>query len=141
MQQFNLVFKIISDGLRLTAKNIENMANSFDAILNVSKRNEAEGQNKPSVVTSEGTEKPSPQSAPTTVSKPVNKEIKPPQKATKPIAADVILNHISDSKDGIDLKALMEKTGYDKRKVGNIIYKLKKRNQIITPQKGMYKKA
>ena len=74
--------------------------------------------------------------------KTVKKGAVKPAKGKKPLtAADTVLAVISRRKKGINTAALMEKTGYDKKKIANIIFKLKKQGQIKTPVKGEYVKA
>ena len=55
--------------------------------------------------------------------------------------ADTVLTIIKRSKKGVDTNTLITKTGYDRKKVANIIYKLKKQRQITTSGKGVYVKA
>ncbi len=56
-------------------------------------------------------------------------------------AADTVLGFIRRSKKGIDTGALMGKTGFNQKKIANIIYKLKKQGAIKSPEKGAYVKA
>ncbi|MBW1837197.1 MAG: hypothetical protein JRI99_09670, partial [Deltaproteobacteria bacterium] len=41
-------------------------------------------------------------------------------------AADTVLGIIKRGKKGVDTAALMEKTGYNQKKIANIVFKLKK---------------
>ena len=65
----------------------------------------------------------------------------PAKKATKVTAADAVLKVINRSKKGVNTAALMKKTGFDNKKVANIIFKLKKQGKISNPEKGLYVKA
>jgi putative endonuclease len=56
-------------------------------------------------------------------------------------AADTVLGVIKRSKKGIDTAALMEKTGYNQKKVANIVFKLRKQGKIKNEGKGVYMKA
>ena len=56
-------------------------------------------------------------------------------------AADTVLAVIKRSKKGLNTAMLMEKTGYDKKKIANIVFKLKKQGVIKTGVKGVYVKA
>jgi putative endonuclease len=56
-------------------------------------------------------------------------------------AVDTVLSIIKRSKKGIDTSTLMEKTGYNQKKVANIVFKLKKQGKIKNEGKGVYVKA
>ena len=56
-------------------------------------------------------------------------------------AAVTILGVIKRSKKGIDTAALMEKTGYNQKKVANIVFKMRKQGKIKNEGKGIYVKA
>ena len=58
-----------------------------------------------------------------------------------PTASDKIFKIIKKSKKGIDTQGLMEKTGYERKSVSNVIYKLTKQGKIKTVAKGVYIKA
>jgi len=61
--------------------------------------------------------------------------------AGKVTAADTVLGIVKRSKKGIDTAALMEKTGYNQKKVTNIVFKLRKQGKIKNEGKGVYVKA
>ena len=61
--------------------------------------------------------------------------------AKKATAADTVLKVIQRLKKGTDTAGLMKKTGFDQKKVANIIFKLKKQGKITSPKKGLYVKA
>ena len=65
----------------------------------------------------------------------------PAKKATKVTAADQVLKVINRAKKGVNTATLMKKTGFDNKKVANIIFKLKKQGKIKNPEKGLYVKA
>jgi putative endonuclease len=65
----------------------------------------------------------------------------PAKKAAKVTAADAILKAVNRTKKGINTADLMKKTGFDNKKVANIIFKLKKQGKIKNPEKGIYVKA
>jgi len=65
----------------------------------------------------------------------------PAKKAAPATAADTVLAIIKRSKKGVDTAALMEKTGYNKKKISNLIFKLRKQGKIKSVGKGVYLKA
>ena len=79
-----------------------------------------------------------------TESKPVKKtaEKKISKKTAKqPAAADTVYNVIARLKKGANMAAIKQKTGYDNKKIHNLVYKLKKQGKIKSETKGVYVKA
>jgi hypothetical protein len=64
-----------------------------------------------------------------------------PKKAAPANAADKVLAIINRSKKGVDTETLMQKTGYERKKIFNLVYKLKKQGKVNSPSKGVYVKA
>jgi len=56
-------------------------------------------------------------------------------------ATDTVLGFIRRSKKGVGTAALVEKTGFNEKKIRNIVYKLKKQGKILAKEKGIYVKA
>jgi hypothetical protein len=63
-----------------------------------------------------------------------------PKKAKPATAVDTVLAIIKRSKKGIGTTALMEKTGYNQKKVANLVFKLRKQGKIKSVDKGVYVK-
>jgi putative endonuclease len=63
------------------------------------------------------------------------------KKASPATAVDTVLDIISRYKKGLGTAALMEKTGYNQKKISNLVYKLTKQGKIKTVAKGVYLKA
>ena len=81
---------------------------------------------------------------PVAKAKPVRKAaVKKPdaKKTTQLSAVDTAFGFIKRYKKGISTAALMEKTGFDQKKVYNIIYKLNTLGKIKSVGKGVYVKA
>ncbi len=64
-----------------------------------------------------------------------------PKTAKKVTAADTVLGFIKKSKKGIDTATLIKKTGFNQKKIHNIIFKLKKQGAIKSELKGVYLKS
>ena len=63
-------------------------------------------------------------------------------KAGKPATGpELVLDIIKRSKKGIDIDTLKTKTGFQREKLHKLVYRLKKRGEIKSPQKGIYLKA
>ena len=56
-------------------------------------------------------------------------------------AVDTVFGFINRSKKGIDTAALIKKTGFNEKKIHNIVYKLKKQGKVKSEGKGVYLKA
>jgi uncharacterized protein (DUF2336 family) len=63
------------------------------------------------------------------------------KKGAEKSASDTVLALINRSKKGLDNAALIKKTGYDKIKVRNIVFRLKNLNKIKTASRGVFVKA
>jgi hypothetical protein len=56
-------------------------------------------------------------------------------------SSDSVLGIIKRNRKGVDTVALRKKTGFQGRKIGDIIYRLKKQGKIKGLGKGLYVKA
>lgn len=77
----------------------------------------------------------------TAKAKPAKKRVVKKPVSKKPAAAsaiDSVFAIIKRSKKGVDTATLMEKTGFNEKKIFNNVYKLKKRGMIKSKQKGLY---
>jgi hypothetical protein len=129
MKEIQTLLNIVSDGLKMLAQGIEAISKKVDEI--------AESQ----TVEMPKAKKPAPAAA--KAKKAGRKAAKAPAKkaAVAPTTAETVLKIISGSKKGADMLTLMKKTGYDRKKVSNVIYKLGKLGKIKSVQKGVYIKV
>jgi hypothetical protein len=128
MKEVQSVLSIVSEGLKTLAKGVEAIAEKVDEVA------KAQGAVKPE------------RKKPATASKKIKAVKKPAPKATqkkevKPATdADQVLGIIGRSKKGADTAAIMQKTGYNQKKIANIIYRLRKQQKIKSVDKGVYMK-
>lgn len=73
--------------------------------------------------------------------KKAGKKAPTPKKAKPATAADTVLSIIKRYKKGVGTAALMEKTGYNQKKIANLVFKLRKQGKITSVDKGVYLKA
>ena len=66
---------------------------------------------------------------------------KPAARKTTKTAIDTVLGVIKGYKRGANTAALMKKTGFNAKKIQNVIFKLKKQGKIKSEVKGVYLKA
>ena len=64
-----------------------------------------------------------------------------PKKAAPATAVDTVLAIIKKYKKGVGMAALMEKTGYNQKKIANLVFKLRKQGKIKSVDRGVYVKA
>jgi cell division septum initiation protein DivIVA len=135
MKEVQKLLKMVSDGLKTLAQGVEAIAEKVDETVATKSAGKA------------GSKK---QSAPVKTAKTVSKKAKAAKKAVPEVvlkkavkatsAVDTVLNIINRSKKGVNTAAIKAKTGYDQKKVSNIVYKLKKLGKIKSAQKGVYVK-
>ncbi len=89
---------------------------------------------KPKVVKKAKAVKPKPIKK-VTVKKPAAKE------GTKVTTADTVLRIINRYRKGVGTATLMKKTGYNQKKIANIVFKLSKQGKITSVGMGVYVKA
>jgi len=122
MEEFESFLKTVGDGLRALAQGIGAIANKLDNLA------DAQADEKPKRKVRKQK----------TAVKTATKTTTPGKKATK--AVDVVYKAISSSKKGVDLATLAKKTGFEKRKIQNAIYRLKKQGKVRSVAKGVYMK-
>ena len=59
-------------------------------------------------------------------------------KSAKPTATDQVLKIIKGSKKGVDTTTLVKKTGFDEKKIQNILFRTNKQGKIKRVEKGIY---
>ncbi len=69
------------------------------------------------------------------------KPLKQTVSAKQPTAVDAVFGIIKRSKKGVNIATIKQKTGYDNRKIHNIVYRLKKQGKIKSETKGVYVKV
>ena len=75
-------------------------------------------------------------------SKKTAKKASTPKKAADQVTAfDTVVQIVAGSKQGVNTSQIKEKTGFDDKKIANIIYKAKNRKLIKSVSKGIYSKA
>jgi DNA replicative helicase MCM subunit Mcm2 (Cdc46/Mcm family) len=130
MKEIQSLLKIMSDGLKMIAQGLEVLSEKVEEI--------AESHNlvQPKVkrLTPVASTK-------KVVKKTAEKNLSKDKIAKAKTAAETVSNLIGGSEQGIDVATIMDKTGYDRKKIGNIIYKLGKQGKIKSIQKGVYVKA
>ena len=119
MKEFDVALKAVAEGLRTMAQGMEKIAEKIE----------------------ESTPKKQAKA------KPVRKAKKSPAKKTAKktaktgTASDAVLAVINRSKKGVNSATLAKKTGFDNKKIANIVFKLRKQGKIKSVDRGVYTKV
>jgi len=90
---------------------------------------------------SKASKKPQPKAVQTKTAKKAPAKKASVKKAGPLTAVDTVFGIINRSKKGVNTEILIKKTGYNQKKIFNLIYKLKKQGKIKSAEKGVYVKA
>jgi predicted Rossmann fold nucleotide-binding protein DprA/Smf involved in DNA uptake len=123
MKEFDVALKAVAEGLRTIAQGMEKIAEKLE-----DSTPKKQAKAKPVRKAAAKPKKAAPKKAPV-------------KKALKETAADTVLKIIAGSKKGVNSATLMEKTGFDKKKIANIVFKLRKQGKIKSVDKGVYTKV
>ena len=129
MKELQNVLSIVSDGLKTLAKGVEAIAEKVDEVAKSQGPVKQKAKKPATATTKNKTSK------------------KPAKKAAKKRAAgpetdtDKVLKIIAGSKKGVGTAAIRQKTGYNQKKIANIIYRLRKQQKIKSVDKGVYVKS
>jgi len=111
----------IKKDLKAVAKDLKRLTQKTDKMINqLEKPEKAQAAKKPKAKK---------------VKKPVAKKVK------KVTVSESVLAIIKRSRKGVDKATSINKTGFEGRKMGDIIYRLKKQGKIKTVGKGLYVEA
>ncbi len=124
MRELEKFLNVLSDGMRTLAQGVEGLAVKVDEL--------AKAQGTTPKAAPRKKTKATPKRAPKKTSK---------SNAKQGTATDAVLAIIKRYKKGVDVATLKQKTGFDEKKIHNIIYKLKKKGLVKSAGKGVYTKA
>lgn len=137
MKEIGKALSILAEGLKMLADGFKAISNKVDQLAKGYKGADAvKAPRQPAPKASRPSKTAKKAASEKTAKKPLKP--RPPAPDTGKTALDTIFELIQNSKEGISHSALMQMTGFDKKKVSNIILKLKKRSKIKALSKGMY---
>lgn len=147
MKELKDVLGMVADGLKSFAEGMGAIAGRVDALAQSLSDGETKPQApkkkaaeaKPKKVEKRAEKKPAKGG---TSKRPVKKAAVKvaPGKKEAGTASDAVLKIISDTANGVSPGSIMEKTGFDKKKVSNILHRLKQQGKIENATRGMYSK-
>ena len=136
MKDFDVALKAVVDGLRSIAQGVEKMAEKLEKS---TPKKESKAKRKAAVKPKKApVKKATPKKAPAKKA-----AVKKPVKTKKQLAtaADAVLAIVNRSKKGVNSATLAKKTGFDNKKIANIVFKLRKQGKIKSVGRGIYTKA
>ena len=128
MKEFDVAMKAVAEGLRTIAQGMEKIAEKLEDSVPKGKAKAKTVRKAAAKPKKSASKKETPKKAPA-------------KKAVKETASDTVLAIVNRSKKGVNSATLAEKTGFDKKKVANIVFKLRKQGKIKSVGKGVYTKA
>ena len=128
MKEFDVALKAVAEGLKTIAQGMEKIAEKLeDSVPKV------KAKAKPA---RKAAARPKKAPAKKTLTKKAVKTKKQPV-----TAADAVLAIINRSKKGVNSATLAKKTGFDNKKIANIVFKLRKQGKVKSVGRGVYTKA
>ncbi len=147
MKEIDMILKSLSDGLKAVAKSVEAAAKQVES-LSKTRTKKATAPAAKKVVKRKPAAKPAakktakkPVARKTAAKKPVAKKPVVKKTAKRVTAVDTVFTCISQSRKGVSVTEIKTKTGFNDKKIANIVYKLKQQGKIASAAKGIYKKA
>ena len=131
MKELEVVIKTVVDGLRSIAQGVEKIAEKLED-------SAPKGKAKAKPVRKAKT-KPAPKPKKAAAKKASPKKAAP--KKAPATAANTVLAIVNRSKKGVNSATLAERTGFDNKKIANIVFKLRKQGKIKSVGRGVYLKA
>ena len=124
MTELESLIKTVAEGLKLISQGVENLAEKVEDLGKSPSEEKVKTKRKASA-------------------KPKNAAVKAIKPASKKslTAADTVLGVIKRSKKGVGTITIMGKTEYDRKKVANIIFKLRRQGKIKSVGRGVYAKV
>jgi hypothetical protein len=144
MKEIEKVLMVVAEGLKAMALGINSIAERVNEIVKepappVKKAPAAAKAAKPATRKKRATKTSRPAASGKAAAKPARK--KKAKGGTKVTAIETVFRMFADSEDGIDTAAIIKATGFNAKKVANLLYKLTNQERIVRVGRGRYKAA
>ncbi len=135
MRELESFFKTVGEGLRALAQGVNAIADKLEGLTDVrdGQRSKPGTKHKPDRDAKGETPK-----AKTAVER-AKKTTPKGKKGTA--ASDIVYDIFKSAKGPVDLAILAEKTGFEKKKLHNVLYRLKTQGKIRSVSQGVYSKV
>lgn len=135
MRELEPFFKTVGEGLRALAQGVNAIADKLDGLADVrdGQRSKPGTKHKPDRDAKAKTQK----------AKTAGKRAKKtsPQGKKGTAASDIVYEIFKSAKGPVDIAILAEKTGFEKKKLHNVLYRLKTQGKIRSVSQGVYSKV
>ncbi len=134
MKELEVLLKTVGDGLKMLAQGMNIIADKLDHYAET-KKGDTIWDSDETGSKEDFDAEPAPQKSSLRAKRPVSNETK---EAT---ATNRVLEVLSQAEAPMDIQHLAEKTGFEKKKLHNVLFRLKKQGRIENVSKGVYRKA
>ena len=131
MKEVDVFIKTIAEGLKTLSQGIEKIADKIDDFAQAQKGVKAKSSPK----------RPAPKPAATPKKASRQKAPQKPAASKQTAGIDTVYQIVCGSKTGVGMAELKKKTGFNDKKIHNMLYKLKRKGKIKSVQRGIYIKA
>ncbi len=135
MRELEPFFKTVGEGLRALAQGVNAIADKLDGLADVrdGQRSKPGTKHKPDRDAKAETQK----------AKTAGKRAKKtsPQGKKGTAASDIVYEIFKSARGPVDIAILAEKTGFEKKKLHNVLYRLKTQGKIRSVSQGVYSKV
>jgi len=135
MRELESFFKTVGEGLRTLAQGVNAIADKLDGLSDVGNGQRSKPDTKDRPDREVKTETPKAKTAGERAKKTT------PQGKKGTAASDIVYEIFDRAKGPVDIAILAEKTGFEKKKLHNIIYRLKSQGKVKSVGKGVYSKV
>jgi len=135
MRELESFFKTVGEGLRALAQGVNAIADKLEDLTDVrdGQRSKPGTKHKPDREAKAETPKTK------TAGKRAKKTTPQGKKGTA--ASDIVYEIFKNAKGPVDLAILADKTGFEKKKLHNVLYRLKSQGKIRSVSQGVYSKV
>ena len=135
MRELETFLKTVGEGLRALAQGVNAIADKLDGLNDVRNGQRSKPDTKDMPDREVKAETPKAKTAGKSAKKTTPRE----KKGTA--ASDIVYEIFDSAKGPVDLDILVEKTGFEKKKLHNILYRLKSQGKVKSVGKGVYSKV
>ncbi|MBW1782230.1 MAG: hypothetical protein JRL30_16015 [Deltaproteobacteria bacterium] len=135
MKELEILLKTVGDGLKILAQGVNVIADKLENYVESNKEETVPPQAR-SVPVRE-----TPRGVPGKETSRRTGERSGPQEKKGASASDMVYATICRAKGPVEIDRLAKRTGFEKKKLYNVLYRLKKQGRIETVGKGVYRKA
>ena len=136
MKEWETLLKTVGDGLKILAHGVNAIADKLENFVEAKQADTTTGHRAESTPVDEAPA----QTADLETSGMPEQTTRPPKKRP-PSAAERVYETLSRAPGPVDIDLLAGQTGLEKKKLHNILYRLKKQGRIVNVSKGVYRKV